>query len=110
MNNTYLSRSWQEENPNFEVHNLEISLSIEKHWPQVGRETSLNKGRGGGGSLDEKFCLRVRLLRWKDHLSVDQVIRVFRAAHLNVAYHKIGFDVINLVTSSKPIFAKIFAE
>ena len=90
------------------MHNLEISLSIEKHWPQVGRETSLN--RGGGGSLDEKFCLRVRLLRWKDHLSVDQVIRVFRAANLNVAFYKIAFDVINLVTSSKPIFAKIFAE
>ena len=39
-------------------------------------------GGAGVGSLDEKFCLRVRILWRENNLPVNQIIHVFHTADL----------------------------
>ena len=81
------------------AHNLEISLTTKKcFWQQVSEKNTLDTGLTikcfwrqvlekntldtGGGSLDEKFSLRVRLLWWENNLPINQIIRVFLTANL----------------------------
>ena len=82
----FQSRFWQE-NPCFEQGaqpwNLTLLAKFGDNNKQVAREQhTLNKAGAWSGGLDEKPCLRVRLLGREDHLPVHQIVCVLHTANL----------------------------